>query len=380
MRIIDKFVVYQGEGPALFPGLTRAANGNLLVSFCTTFDCQAGGEGYLLRSSDDGRTWRAAAALLRSRNADGAINLSVGMARLRDGTILYPCCDARITRKWDQHDADLIILRSKDHGNTWTEGTPVSVGMKEPFAYGGIIELNNGEVLCPIWGKRTSEEPWRSGVVRSRDGGVTWEECRTIAYDPCAHPVSRPPDQVLFSHCNVSVLGGKRQNEPEFHSAGFNETSLLELPDGRVLAILRQQGVHGGQRELYRCISSDQGRTWSSPTRLDAWGTSPSLHLLPSGVIMLGYRNHLGNPQNLQAPGVAVSFSQDAGHTWGDHLMLEDPNGYRYTHEFEAGYPAFLTMGDGSIMVVFYSFDPSRDDRYLAANLLVEQPPVMSNN
>jgi hypothetical protein len=380
MKIIDKFVVYQGKEPALFPGLTRAANGNLLVSFCTTFDCQKGGRAYLLRSSDDGKTWPDAAVLLRSRNSDGAINLSVGMTRLRDGTILYPCCDARITRKWDQHDADLIILRSKDHGNTWTDGTPVSVGMKEPLAYGGIIELKNGEVLCPIWGKRTSEEPWRSGIVRSRDGGITWGEYRTIAYDPYAQPVARPPDPVLSSHCNVSSLDGKTQNELEFHCAGFNETSLLELSNGQILAILRQQGVYGGQRELYRCISSDQGRTWSSPTRLDVWGTSPSLHLRPNGTIIVGYRNHLGNPQGLETPGVGVSVSYDAGETWGEHFMLEDPKGYRYLEEFEAGYPAFLTMQDGSIMVVFYSFDPSRNHRYLAGNLLIEQPTATGNN
>jgi hypothetical protein len=252
--------------------------------------------------------------------------------------------------------------------------------MKEPFAYGGIIELKNGDVLCPIWGKRTSEEPWRSSVVRSRDGGITWGEYRTIAYDPHAPPESRAPDQVLSSHCNVSYLAEKKQNEPELHCAGFNETSLLELPDGRVLAILRQQGVQGGRRELYRCISSDQGHTWSSPTRLDVWGTSPSLHLHPNGTIMMGYRNHLGNPQGLESPGVGVSVSRDAGETWSEHFMLEDPNGYQYLQEFEAGYPAFLTMRDGSIMVVFYSFDPSRNGRYLAGNLIVEQPTATSNN
>jgi hypothetical protein len=376
MTIIDKFVVYQGKEPALFPGLTRAANGNLLVSFCTTFDCQKGGRAYLLRSSDDGRTWPDAAVLLQSRNSDGAINLSVGMTRLRDGTILYPCCDARITRKWDQHDADLIILQSKDHGNTWTDGTPVRVGMKEPFAYGGIIELKNGEVLCPIWGKRTSAEPWRSGVVRSRDGGITWRDYSTIAYDASASsvsPASSPAPKSL-------PCPPRDQREPEFHCAGFNETSLLELPDGRVLAILRQQGVHGGRRELYRCISSDHGRTWSFPTRLNVWGTSPSLHLHPNGAIIVGYRNHLGNPQGLETPGVGVSVSHDAGETWGEHFMLEDPKGYRHLQEFEAGYPAFLTMRDGSIMVVFYSFDPSRNNRYLAGNLLGEQPTATSNN
>ena len=56
-QISGKFVVHQGEEPSLFPGLARAANGDLLVSFCTRFDCLAGGEAYLLRSSDSGRTW-----------------------------------------------------------------------------------------------------------------------------------------------------------------------------------------------------------------------------------------------------------------------------------------------------------------------------------
>jgi hypothetical protein len=51
-------------------------------------------------------------------------------------------------------------------------------------------------------------------------------------------------------------------------------------------------------------------------------------------------------------------------------LLLDDPLGYQYRDEFEAGYPAFLTMGDGAIFVVFYSYDPSVQERYLAANVL----------
>jgi BNR repeat-like domain len=361
MKIIRRFVVYQGAEPALFPGLARAANGDLLVSYCTTFDCQPGGEAYVLRSCDEGHTWSDADLLVHSRKTNGCINLSVGMTTLRDGTVLYPCCDACITRKWDQHDADLIILRSTDHGQIWTRTAPIPVKTKEPFAYGKIIELKSEEVLCPIWGKRMDEEPWRSGLIRSLDKGVTWGDYRTIAYDPGAMS-SRQPDG------------------EEVHAAGFNETSLLELPDGRLLAILRQQGVQGGMRELYRSASTDGGGSWSTPKRLSMWGTSPSLHLTPSGAVILGYRNHLGNPQGLETPGVGVSVSHDAGETWGEHFMLEDPKGYRYLQEFEAGYPAFLTMQDGSMMVVFYSFDPSRNDRYLAGNILSEQPTATSNN
>lgn len=357
--ILDKFVVYKGcQDEALFPGLTRAGNGDLLVSFCTQFDCQPGGEAFLIRSTDEGRTWNTPVPLVRSKKPDGCINLSVGLTTLKDGTLLYPCCDARITRKWDQHEADLIILRSNDHGMTWSDANPVAVCVKEPFAYGKIIELRNGEALCPIWGKRIADESWRSGLVRSRDRGRTWGDHATIGYDsnptlPTPHPSSLAPhDDVV-------------------HCAGFNETTLLELPDGRVLAILRQQGVGLHTRQLFRSWSSDHGRTWSEPEPLSLWGTSPSLHLTNSGQVLLGYRNHPGNPQGLGTAGVGLSLSDDHGQTWTSHVLLEDPNGYRYQHDFDAGYPAFLALNDRQTLVVFYSYDPSMpSERYLAANVL----------
>jgi hypothetical protein len=350
MKIVHKFVVHRGKGPALFPGLTRAANGDVLVSFCTKFDCLPGGKGYLVRSRDDGRTWSRPKLVMRSRKPNGCINLSVGLTTLACGTVLYPCCDACITRKWDQHDAELFILRSDDDGHTWLKGESIHAGVKEPFAYGRILSLSNGELLCPIWGKRVVDEPWRSGLIRSRDRGLTWDEYRTIAYDPGAVPL--------------------HTTDGAEHCAGFNETTLGELRDGRILAILRQQGVRGGRRELFRAISDDAGLTWSAPEQLPLWGTSPSLHLDPAGTIMLGYRNHPGNPQELARPGVGISFSDDGGWSWRDHLLLEDPLGHDYGHEFEAGYPAFLTLPNSSILVVFYSYDPTTQERYLAANIL----------
>src|SRR5437867_8107201 len=107
-QISGKFVVHQGEEPSLFPGLARAANGDLLVSFCTRFDCLAGGEAYLLRSSDSGCTWSEPGLLLRSRKPDGCINLSLGLTTLGDGILRYRCCDTRSHRQWAQHGADLL--------------------------------------------------------------------------------------------------------------------------------------------------------------------------------------------------------------------------------------------------------------------------------
>ncbi len=350
--IIDKVVIYKGQQhEALFPGLTRAANGDLLVSFCTQFDCQPDGEAFLLRSQDEGGTWGHPDSLVRSKKPDGCINLSVGLTRLKDGTILYPCCDTKITRKWDQHEADLLILRSHDHGATWSDAIPIPTDVIEPFAYGKIIELQNGDLLCPIWGKRQSDEPWRTGLIRSRDAGQTWGEHVTIGYDPDTR-IPFPQDEVV-------------------HCAGFNEATLVELPDGPILAVLRQQGVGRDVRQLFKSLSSDGGQSWSAPQPMALWGTSPSLHLTESGLLLLGYRNHMGNPQGLATPGVGMSLSEDFGATWTQHRLLEDPQGYQYQHEFEAGYPAFLDLDSHRTLVVFYSFDPALDSpRYLAANLL----------
>lgn len=352
LAIIDQYVVYKGcRDEALFPGLTRAANGDVLVSFCTQFDCQPGGEAFLIRSMDQGRRWERPITMVRSMKPEGCINLSVGLTTLKDGTVLYPCCDTKITRKWDQHEADLLILRSHDHGATWSDPITIPTDVIEPFAYGKIIELRNGDLLCPIWGKRQSAEPWRTGLVRSRDSGQTWGEHVTIGYDP---------------HTKVPSPQGEG-----VHSAGFNEATLLELPDGPILAVLRQQGVGPDVRQLFQSLSSDGGHNWTVPQPMPLWGTSPSLHLTESGLLLLGYRNHMGNPQGLATPGVGISLSEDFGATWVEHRLLDDPQGYRYQHEFEAGYPAFLDLDRHRTLVVFYSFDPALDSpRYLAANLL----------
>lgn len=355
LAILEKFVVYKDrQDEALFPGITRAANGDLLVSFCTQFDCQPGGEAFLIRSSDEGRTWNPPVPLVRSNKPDGCINLSVGLTTLKDGTVLYPCCDAKITRKWDQHEADLLILRSYDHGASWSDPVPIGTEVIEPFAYGKIIELTDGDLLCPIWGKRVPDEPWRTGLVRSRDGGKTWGAHITIGYDP--HTV---------------IPASSASSDESVHSAGFNEATLVELPDGRILAVLRQQGVGQAVRQLFQSLSRDGGRTWSEPQPLPLWGTSPSLHLTASGLLLLGYRNHRGNPQGLETAGVGMSLSDDFGATWIEHRLLEDPQGHQYQHEFEAGYPAFLNVERGRVLVVFYSYDPALSaNRYLAANLL----------
>ena len=66
----------------------------------------------------------------------------------------------------------------------------------------------------------------------------------------------------------------------------FNETALLPLPDGRILAIARSH--IGGY--LATCFSPDQGRTWTAPRRITADREHPAdVILLEDNRLLLVY-------------------------------------------------------------------------------------------
>ncbi len=99
---------------------------------------------------------------------------------------------------------------------------------------------------------------------------------------------------------------------------------------------------------LYQTESTDKGRTWSEPVRLDLWGHPPYLLRLTSGNILLvyGYRRP---PWEIRAV-----LSRDEGRTW-------DPATLRTIHTFnpgnyDMGYPVATQLDDGSIVCAFYGY------------------------
>ena len=223
----------------------------------------------------------------------------IGITALRDGTILWPflteffklpCCQVRRYATY--------VYRSRDHGLTWEGDEPIPTRMREPITYGHLVELPSGKILMPVWGAFRLGERWQVGVFESSDGGRTWKNYKQIAYDPQAG--SRPDN-------------------------GFNETTIAQLPDGTLVAILRQQrvGAPAGPTDVYtepadnfyRAISRDSGKTWSRPERLALIGTSPALHVLPDGTLMLGYRDSPQQGTDVEHYGLAIRISQDQGAT-----------------------------------------------------------------
>ncbi|MER7334205.1 MULTISPECIES: sialidase family protein [unclassified Micromonospora] len=335
------------------PALTQAPNGDLLAAFNTSGDAHPGGQLRMIRSSDSGRTWGPSTVVAEPRlfGDRGSISAQRGMATLSDGTILLPYNDAVNHVNYNNRESVLFVARSTDNGHTWT-GTDEPVALPIPIReahIGGspILELGDGTLLLPIWGAlelvdgwETDPMRWRSGVLRSFDGGRTWSDYRTIAYDP-----NNPPQF------------------PPFHSArytsGANELALQDLPDGRVVAVVRYaSGVGPNRGQVYLSYSSDHGATWTAPVATGQQAEALSLTIAPcTGDLPVGTSKLLMGHRYLDAAGTrtgraAIRSSFDGGVTWAGETFLVDPGGATNLGA-ATGEPAFHRLSDDRLLVLF---------------------------
>ncbi len=293
----------------------------------------------LLRSKDGGNTWDPATRTVAAIGRNEAIN-DPSIRQLSDGTLILayfkwrcgtddevpagrPSGEDSLRGLDGEHYAwrtGVYTRRSSDGGRTWSEEVKVPAptgdiaGVSDP-----VIELPNGDVLIPLYGKHPGETE-RVMVVRSDDGGRTWKDGVTVANDPSGY-------------------------------FRYYEPSLLYLPSGKLICMIRIHRRH--QQEygyfLYQSVSEDLGRTWSPPKQTSMWGHPPHLLRLAGGRILCvyGYR---------RIPyGIRACLSHDEGETWDirNELILRSDGIDR-----DVGYPTSVQLPDGTIFTVWYQCEP----------------------
>ena len=309
-----------------FPVLIRLHDGSLMTVF-------RGGAPHLGKngrleiatSHNGGKTWSAPRTVVDSPEDDR----NPALGQLQNGDIIlsyailsgYDATGLRFAgvKGADEKTDGVYIVRSSDGGKTWTkpqrsESTHAiqqkGNGMISP--YGKIVLLPDHTALMSVYyqfpGPRGAEEY----VFRSRDNGKTW-------------------------------------GDPSLVAKHFNETGLLVLPDGKVLAALRSQ--IGGHLSI--AISSDQGHTWTAPLQVTRDKEHPGdLIRLKNGNILLTYG------ERNKPYGVEAIISRDNGKTWDTAskiVLVKD------AVSTDCGYPSSIQLPNGKIVTVYYRVDNPAD-------------------
>jgi len=313
----DRNRVYQGPpgSGGGHPLVCRLGNDEVLAVF-QAWDADSDWRILSSRSGDGGRHWSEPRVLVDGPDSEG--NLALGV--LRDGTVLLGYETFQILRDKDGPPARYLayqVMRSSDHGRSWS--SPVKIpDDPESLAlasYSSVVQLPDGTVLMPLYAyvegeegeaSRKSSPRHFSYLYRSRDGGRSWGDRSLIA-------------------------------------AGFNETNLVRLKSGKLLAAMREEQKPPGRSALAE--SSDGGRHWSRPRYVTGASQHPAgLLQMPDGTIVLSH--------GVRHPpyGAQALLSRDEGQTWDRtrKLML----GY---HSWGGGgYPCTIRLDSGHLLTLYY--------------------------
>ena len=137
-----------------------------------------------------------------------------------------------------------------------------------------------------------------------------------------------------------------------FSGGGYGR--LIELNDGRLLACCESGGIKV-------CFSSNQGRTWTSPTLIapNANNTPncvPDLIQLSDGTIIVGYNPRPSQPYTEDRRfGIRLRRSTDKGRTWSDEIFVYDAD---YIFENGCWEPSFLELPSGELQLYFADESP----------------------
>lgn len=319
-----------------WPSLARAGNGDLLVAFTITEQHIApNGAFALVRSSDNGRTW-SRPEIIRDTPLD---DRPLGLTPLADGRVIAhfrtkaasairaevnelsawiePAMSARWMAYLDGLDERLVkgldgswmIVLDAD-GKTWQPPQP------GPDLCHGGIQLPDGSLLAASF---------LSG------GGREIKLMKTTA-------IGKPWRPVGVVSLPIAEYGRIR----------FSEPSLLSLPSGRLIMMLRADPVPYDETSprfvLWETWSDDAGANWITPFPTPLWGYPPHLTRLADGRVLCTYgyrREPFGQRACLSDDGVAWDPAREI------ILRNDAPNG-------DLGYPASLEIEPGRILSIYY--------------------------
>ena len=303
LREAERVIALKGGG--YFPVMIRLRDGSLGAVV-------RGGAGHIgrngrldfIRSTDGGRTWSPPVVAVDSPWDDR----NPALGQMPDGTVLLAYAEAQSYRADGTFDLKAgpylpCVVTSGDGGKTWSAKRTLPSPVPNASPFGKIAVLRDGTALLSIYEMPSN----RVGVLRSRDSGKTWGDFSPLP--------------------------------------GHDETQVVELPDGRLLAFTRIE--EPGQHGLLLSQSADKGRTWTDSRKLlkaQQWPFDATV--LKSGRLLLSYGSRVGRF------GAGVLLSDDGGKTWDESRQVLIGWDSLST---DTGYPSTVQLDNGTIVTMYYA-------------------------
>lgn len=307
-----------------WPDVALTAGGRLI---CVFSECEHHGRRNNVRvmyciSDDRGRTWSPKRALTGVTQSDAFWNCA-RVSVLRDGRVVIAC--DRLYATEENPDNRTYLWFSADEGGSWSKPVETPVCGIVPTK---LTELSTGRWL--LGAHRICEQTGKlaQAVWYSDDRGAHWSPRITVGSDPRYH---------------------------------LCEASLLELPDGTVVAHMRENSGRG--YDCFKSISRDHGETWDGVYPVPLPGCHrPVAGLLSCGKVLITCRLMQGGGhfwgENYQNFICAVSEIGDAVKTDRadnpQRIFHLDTDRNLYA---DTGYSGWVQFDDGEIFVVNYILD-----------------------
>jgi predicted neuraminidase len=279
--------------------ITEAPNGDLLISwYGGSYESSDDQVLFLSRRKRSARLWSKPEIIVRSAGKPPG------------NAILFTAKDNRIWLVWGRMDGAQPMLRgtgwdhcrlfyrtSSDNATTWTKDQPFYHDTLGWLPRNLTLFLSDGTLLLPLSDELNGHGVDLSFFLSTKDDGATWTQSGVMRGGEQPTFIERSDGSlVAFLRTRPNILqsesqdGGKTWSEP--HPTQFKNPdagiSVRRLRNGHVILVFNNQD--NSRTPLHIALSTDEGRTWSEPIRLES---NPGEYSYPSVLQASDSRIHI---------------------------------------------------------------------------------------